>query len=443
MLLWFSLLTSPGLVTIGALGPLLGLSLADSVITTVVGTCFGSIFPALMATISPVTGLRQIAVSRYAFGIQGAKLCSFLNIVVNIGYGIIGSIVAGQILGSVSGGSLDLSVGIVIVIVVALVVSFLGYHILQHYESVAWIFVAILLVVNFGQAAKYFPSDITHHELQGKTYTGVGLTYFAIVFGQCVAWSSVAGDYYVHYPVNVNKVKLAIFTWLGMTLPTLFVSILGCYLGAAILTNAEVGNAYETGGFGAAILTTMHPAGYAKFVGVIYTFSFSKPIVPSLPLCVSILIANERVIVVGNITAILYSSSLALQLFGKRFLAVPRFIWVILMSIATLALSLGGRNVFEAILENLLPLLGYWTICFAIVLLFEHFIFRPRVGGYDLDGWQDSKRTPLGLAGVGTLLSAIALSFLGMNQTWVSWFLLPFVILKTCPSKKRNRTLLC
>lgn len=132
-----------------------------------------------------------------------------------------------------------------------------------------------------------------------------------------------------------------------------------------------------------------------------------------------------------------------MQLFGKRFLAVPRFIWVILMSIVTLALSLGGRNVFEAILENLLPLLGYWTICFAIVLLSEHFIFRPRLGGYDLDGWQDPKRTPLGLAGVGTLLSAIALSFLGMNQTWVSWSLLPFEILKTClPQKKTNIALL-
>lgn len=122
---------------------------------------------------------------------------------------------------------------------------------------------------------------------------------------------------------------------------------------------------------------------------------------------------------VANLSAILYSSALSVQIFGTVFFAVPRFLWVLLASAATLALSLGGRNVFQHILENLLPLLGYWTICFASTLAIEHYIFRPRLGGYDLDGWRDSKRTPLGLAGVATMCLAIGLSFLGMNQTWV------------------------
>lgn len=109
-----------------------------------------------------------------------------------------------------------------------------------------------------------------------------------------------------------------------------------------------------------------------------------------------------------------------MQIFGDHFFAVPRFIWVLLISVVTLALSLGGRNVLQHILENLLPLLGYWTICFATVLFIEHYMFRPKLGGYDLEGWRDSKRTPVGLAGVATLCAAIGLSFLGMNQTWVS-----------------------
>ena len=109
-----------------------------------------------------------------------------------------------------------------------------------------------------------------------------------------------------------------------------------------------------------------------------------------------------------------------MQLFGNRFLAVPRFVWVFVAAVITLLLSLGGRNEFEHILQNLLPILGYWTICFGLVLLIEHYIVRPKLGGYDLEGWLDANRTPRGFAGIATLCSALGLSFLGMNQTWVS-----------------------
>lgn len=156
------------------------------------------------------------------------------------------------------------------------IVSFLGYHVLQRYESVAWVFIAILLIVHWAQAAKYFPEDITYHELQGKDYAGVGLTYFAIIFGQCVSWASIAADYYVHYPVDVSKAMVFGLTWLGQIIPALFIGLLGVYLGGAILTNVELAATYTEGGIGAIILGTMHPVGYAKFVGIIYALAFSE-----------------------------------------------------------------------------------------------------------------------------------------------------------------------
>lgn len=116
MLLWVSMLMVPGMVTTTSLGPLLGLSVADSIVITIIGTVVGSCYPAFTATLGPLTGLRQVAMSRYVFGIQGSKLCSFLNIIVNIGYGVIGCILAGQILRAVSGGSMDIAVGIVIIV---------------------------------------------------------------------------------------------------------------------------------------------------------------------------------------------------------------------------------------------------------------------------------------------------------------------------------------
>lgn len=74
----------------------------------------------------------------------------------------------------------------------------------------------------------------------------------------------------------------------------------------------------------------------------------------------------------------------------------------------------------EEILTNLLSILGYWTLAFAEILFLEHFLFRPRLGGYNVYAWQDPKRLPLGLAGSVSLLIGIGFSFLGMAQTWVS-----------------------
>lgn len=123
----------------------------------------------------------------------------------------------------------------------------------------------------------------------------------------------------------------------------------------------------------------------------------------------------------GDQIANIYSSALSFQLWGKHFIAVPRSVWCAVVSAITLALALGGRGKLEAIISNFLPLLGYWTFAFGIILFIEHFWFRPRLGGYDLSAWQDQKRMPWGVAGTGTLLIGIAFSFLGMDQTWVSF----------------------
>ena len=123
---------------------------------------------------------------------------------------------------------------------------------------------------------------------------------------------------------------------------------------------------------------------------------------------------------VGNLIANIYSAALSIQLWGQHFIAIPRSVWCTLLSVIVIALALGGRDQLEAILNNLCSLLGYWTLAFGGVLFIEHFWFRPRLGGYDLTAWQDHHRMPWGAAGTGTLILGIGVSFLGMNQTWVS-----------------------
>jgi len=123
---------------------------------------------------------------------------------------------------------------------------------------------------------------------------------------------------------------------------------------------------------------------------------------------------------VADVICNIYSSALSMQLLGQHFVAIPRFVYCTVLSIVIVVLAYCGRNVLEEILNNLLSILGYWTLAFALIMFIEHFWFRPRLGGYDLSAWQDPKRLPVGLAGTASLLIGIGFSFLGMAQTWVS-----------------------
>jgi len=111
-------------------------------------------------------------------------------------------------------------------------------------------------------------------------------------------------------------------------------------------------------------------------------------------------------------------------------MAVPRFVWNTLLAAISLGLAWGGKDSLENIITDFLSLLGYWTVCFGVILAVENFWFRPRIGGYDLEGWQDQDRMPWGIAGCLSLALGIGLSFLGMDQTWVSVFIPLFLILQ-------------
>ena len=129
--IWWSMTCHVGTLPIGFLGPGLGLSLGQSVACIVSGTFLGALCTAYTGTLGPKTGLRQIAVSRYAFGFWGAKLCSVLNVVVGGGFAVVNVVVCGQILSAVSNYTMTISVGCVIVAIISYVGSVFGFRIIH------------------------------------------------------------------------------------------------------------------------------------------------------------------------------------------------------------------------------------------------------------------------------------------------------------------------
>jgi purine-cytosine permease-like protein len=267
-------LLSPTMIPIGMLGPTFGLSVHTSVILTVFSALIGTVVPAFTATLSPPSGLRQVAVARYSFGIWGAKLCGLLNIIVNGGYAVIGAVVGGQLLVAVSEDTIPQAAGIIIIVTIGFLVSFCGFTLIHQYERYAWIVALVLICVTWGQSARYFSSTPRLSSVTGIDYSGSCLSYFAIVFGVACSWCPITGDYYIHYPADTKKWLVFALTYFGQTIPTIFVGILGNYFGGIIASHDELSAIYKAKGTGALILATLRPIGWAKFACIIFALTF-------------------------------------------------------------------------------------------------------------------------------------------------------------------------
>ena len=76
--------------------------------------------------------------ARYFMGYWPSKLTTVLNIILMVGYGVVSSILGGQILSAVSGGSMSIVVGIVIISFISWSVAVFGmtpFHVYERYVS--------------------------------------------------------------------------------------------------------------------------------------------------------------------------------------------------------------------------------------------------------------------------------------------------------------------
>jgi len=395
-LMWWGATCHIGTVPIGALGPTFGLPLGESIAAIVVGTWLGALCPAFCGTLGPKLGMRSIATSRYSFGFYGAKLCSVLSIIVAGGFGVVNIVITGQLLSAVSNYTMTVSVGCIIVTVVSYVVSIFGFRYVHTFLKYCWIISFILLLVLVGQAAPHAQAGLPGFST-GLAHAGLWLSMFSIAFSSTAGWASFSADYYCNYPAKTPSWKIFFLTQFGATTPIMFATIVGAVIAnAAMLGQVEPWySTYGQYGLGGLIRETYHPLGWSKFCLVMLTFS-----------------------VLGNNVLIFYSSGLDLQLLGDYFHAVPRFIWSFLTAVALAALSIAGKQHLSTIISNFVSMLGYWAVCFTLILLIEDQVFRRKTG-YNLEAWDTPSELPWGFAAVFSLLAGyLGGGLQGMSQVW-------------------------
>ncbi|KAB8072236.1 permease for cytosine/purines, uracil, thiamine, allantoin-domain-containing protein [Aspergillus leporis] len=392
--MWASATMNISCFSTGFLGKQFGLSLGQTIPIIMCSTLLGAAVTGWCATMGPETGLRQVAISRYSLGFYPSSIIAALNVIEQLGWASVNCITGGLALNAVSDGRVSIVVGVVIVACVSFLFSFVGLKGVLMYEQYAWVVFFVIFMIIYGESAHRM--DLAAPPtVSDMTRSGNVLSLIGVVYGSSASWSSIVSDFYVHYPVNISKVKVFLYTTLGITIPTCVGMLLGACISSALDTNPEWAAAYDNG-IGEILQTIMYPRGFAKFLLVLLVLSG-----------------------IGVNCIAIYSGALSAQLFAKPFEKVPRVVWSTLVFGGILALGIAGRDHLLDVLENFLSLLGYWNTSFFVILFSEHYLFRGgNVANYDLDAWDTPSKMPIGLAGLTAFLCGAAGWIVGMVETY-------------------------
>ncbi|KXN87084.1 Purine-cytosine permease fcyB [Leucoagaricus sp. SymC.cos] len=330
--------------------------------------------PAFVSTWGPKLGMRQMVISRYAFGYYGVILCCVLNLIGMCGFSILNCILGGQALASVLNGNLNWTVGIVVIGVVSLLVSFCGGSVLTWYERVAWFPVIITFAIALGLGGKHL-GDVT---FEPATARGV-LSFASTLAGFTVTYTPLGSDYTTYFREDVKSWKIFLYSYFGFILSII---PLQC-TGAAVIASASSVPLWEqshtngdVGGLLEAMLEPVH--GFGKFLTVLLSLS-----------------------VIGNVAI------------------VPRYFFSALGTAIVIALAVVGQHRFYETLVNFLGLLGYWSAAYVMVIFLEHLYFRKgRFDLYDTTAWNTPSLLPTGIAAVAAVIFAFGPVVPCVDQIW-------------------------
>jgi NCS1 nucleoside transporter family len=377
MWLWWSANTVIATVALGALNTFFGLGFWGSTFVIIVFNVLGVLPVAILSTLGPKTGLAQMPLSRFAFGLWGARLPALFNAFSCLGWNAVNSVIGSSLLVTWSGGWIPQWVALIFLTIATSVVSVYGYFVVHRYERIAWLPMFLLFCYIFFVASPHFNVALP------ATVTGMALfasiaSFGGTVFGFAVGWATYAADYTRHQPADTPARRVFLYAFLGVGLPCILFEILG-----VLLTTGAKGN-----DIGTLIAHSIGTSPLSRIVILLLAFST---------------IANN---VPGD-----YSFALSTQALGLK--VVKRWILTVVGAVIYLAIAFAISANFNINLQGFLLLIAYWLGAWCSIVIIEHLI---RKGNYPIEDYETARRLPVGIAALSALIVGLGLAAFGVNQ---------------------------
>ena len=387
--MWLSANLVISTVALGALAiPIFGLGFWDSVAVIIIFNILGTLPVAFFSTLGPKLGLRQMTISRFSFGWVGGIIMALFNVAACIGWSVVNVIIGGQLIAALSGGIVPSWAGILILAVLTTLVSIYGYRYVHRYERYAWIPMAIMFAIMLIVAAPHF-SIVATPAFGAAEIAGL-LSFGGAVYGFATGWSSYAADYNVNQPEDTPPSRVFWLTFLGVFVPCVLLETLGM----AFTTFGPWATKFSNGLVGDLLAAVVSPlGGFGTLILVLLALSVIANNIP-----------ND------------YSLGLSVQVFGKPFQRVKRYVWTLIGAVIYVAIALPASANFAKTLEDFLLIIAYWLGPWSIILILEHFVFRH--GQYNVDDWNNRSRLPIGWAAIVSMVFGLVGVLLGAAQVY-------------------------
>jgi purine-cytosine permease-like protein len=228
-----------GVIVIGSLPVVFGLTFWGSLSSLTVGIAVGSILYMPLALFGPRTGTNDPVASGAHFGLNGRVLGALISIFVALGFyalaiwtGGQAVMVAGNHLFSTSTGNGALAVSMAIVAVVTIVVAVYGHAtLITTYRVFAVVVGLFLLALVIVQANKFHPS---HHAVSGYllgSYWSTWILAASVGASLPISYATFGGDYSRYFPrKGVSDRSIVFWNGFGMFLSSWLAFCLGAYL---------------------------------------------------------------------------------------------------------------------------------------------------------------------------------------------------------------------
>lgn len=395
-LIFFSANCCTATMALGYLGPTsYGLGWWDSFLCIAIFNVIGAAGPALIAGFGHRMGLRTMSIPRYSFGWWPARVIAAINIVTQIGWGIVNDLSGADILYDVGGGKLPSAVCVILIGLIAIVVGILGYDYVHKYERYAWIVMLICFTILAGFGGPHFVNVP-----MGSADASSILSFGTTIIGFEIAWVPIAADYSVYMRETTSDWAVCGCAYAGLLSSQFLIELLGVAVGTLYLSpETRFPESYERSGLGGLIGEVFSNRGTAvrglgKFVEAVLSFS------------------TAAVIVCG-----IYSIGLSAQMISEKAVKVPRFVWSLIGSVIFLVCAVAGRDHLETVMSNFLNMCAYYLTPLTTIILAEHYIWR-RGFTYNLEAWNDESQLPVGIAASVSFILGTLVALLSMSQVW-------------------------
>jgi len=238
--IWFGANISPLQWVAGAIGPLLGLSLVQSIVIMVVGQAAGALIFGFFTLMGKRTGVSQLALGRMAFGRRGNNIPSIITGVITLSWIGLNTYVVLSLatyclhkLGLPNNHTTEYSVAAVIMII-QLVIGTLGFYAIRTFEKwtvpVLGAVMAVMTVLAFSRGHIVWNHSTVHGS---GLITAASELMTAVGIGWGFSWAPWASDYSRFMRRELTEKSLYWASAIGTFIALIWLAVLGAAMASS------------------------------------------------------------------------------------------------------------------------------------------------------------------------------------------------------------------